>query len=68
MLLATIGILPAAIARLPFEFLKAGPPAFFALTDLFVALASLYDLAARGRVHSATIWGDWWSFCPSRCA
>ena len=57
MLLATVGILPAAISRLPFEFLKAGPPAFFALTDLFVAACVLYDLAARGRVHPATVWG-----------
>ena len=57
MLLATIGILPAAIARLPFEFLKAGPPAFFALTDLFVAACVVYDLASRGRVHPATLWG-----------
>jgi hypothetical protein len=57
MLLATIAILPAAIARLPFELLKAGPPAFFGLTDLFVAACIVYDLAARGRVHPATAWG-----------
>jgi hypothetical protein len=57
MLLATIGILPAAISRLPFELLKAGPPAFFGLTDLFVVACVVYDLAARGRVHPATAWG-----------
>lgn len=57
MLLATIAVLPAAIARLPFELLKAGPPAFFGLTDLFVVACVLYDLAALGRVHSATIGG-----------
>lgn len=57
MLLATIALLPAAIARLPFELLKAGPPAFFGLTDLFVAACVVYDLAARGRVHPATLWG-----------
>jgi hypothetical protein len=57
MLLATIAILPAAIARLPFTLLQAGPPAFFGLTDLFIVLCLLYDLLARGRVHRATIWG-----------
>ena len=57
MLLATIGILPAAIARLPFEVMKAGPPAFFGFTDLFVVACVLYDLAARGRVLPATAWG-----------
>ncbi|MCA1636547.1 MAG: hypothetical protein LC802_23375 [Acidobacteria bacterium] len=57
MLLATISILAAAIARLPFEFLKAGPPAFFSLTDLFIVACLVYDLGVRGRVHRATAWG-----------
>lgn len=57
MLLATISILSAAIARLPFEFLKAGPPAFFALNDLFIVACLVYDLVTRGRVHRATAWG-----------
>ena len=56
MLLATIGLLPAAIARLPFV-LGAGPLVFFALTDLFVAAGWAYDLKARGRVHPAFLWG-----------
>jgi hypothetical protein len=57
MLLATISILAAAVARLPFDFLKAGPPAFFGLTDLFILPCLLYDLVTRGRVHRATLWG-----------
>jgi hypothetical protein len=57
MLLATISILAAAIARLPFAFLQAGPPAFFGVTDLFIVACLLYDLAARGRVHRATALG-----------
>ena len=57
MLLATISILPAAIARLPFALLQAGPPAFFGLTDLFIAACLLYDLLARGHIHRATLWG-----------
>jgi hypothetical protein len=57
MLLATIAILPAAVARLPFEILKAGPPAFFGLTDLFIVACVVYDLITRRRVHRATVWG-----------
>jgi hypothetical protein len=57
MLLATISILAAAVARLPFAFLQAGPPAFFALTDLFILACLLYDLFTRRRVHRATLWG-----------
>jgi hypothetical protein len=57
MVLATISILSAAIARLPFGILKAGPPAFFALADLFIVACVLYDLISRRRLHRATIWG-----------
>ncbi|MDQ3805998.1 MAG: hypothetical protein M3416_19480 [Acidobacteriota bacterium] len=58
MLLATISILPAATARLPFAFIQqVGPLAFFGLADLFIVPCLLYDLVARGRVHSATAWG-----------
>ncbi|MFL6231359.1 MAG: hypothetical protein ACJ741_21500 [Pyrinomonadaceae bacterium] len=57
MLLATISILTAAIARLPFAFLKAGPPAFFGITDLFIAACFIYDITTRRRVHRATALG-----------
>jgi hypothetical protein len=57
MLLATISILAAAIARLPFAFLQAGPPAFFGITDLFIAACFIYDFITRGRVHRATALG-----------
>lgn len=57
MLLATISILAAAIARLPFELLKAGPPAFFGLTDLFIVAIIAYDLITRRRIHRATALG-----------
>jgi hypothetical protein len=57
MLLATISILPAATARLPFAFIQqAGPIAFFGLADLFIVACVLYDFAERGRVHHATLW------------
>ena len=54
MLLATISILAAAIARLPFAIMKAGPPAFFGLTDVFVLACVAYDLITLRRVHRAT--------------
>ena len=58
MLLATIAILPAATARLPFAFIQeTGPLAFFGLADLFIVACLLYDLFTRGRPHRATVWG-----------
>jgi hypothetical protein len=58
MLLATISILPAAVARLPFDFIQQyGPLAFFGLPDLFVVVCLAYDLVARGRFHRATVLG-----------
>ena len=54
MLLATISILAAAIARLPFEIMKAGPPAFFGVTDLFVLACVAFDLITLRRIHRAT--------------
>lgn len=58
MLLATVAILPAATARLPFAFIQeTGPLAFFGLADLFIVACLLYDLFTRGRPHRATVWG-----------
>lgn len=54
MLLATVSILGAAIARLPFAILQAGPPAFFGLTDVFIVVCVLYDLITLKRIHRAT--------------
>jgi hypothetical protein len=57
-LLATIGILPAAVARLPFAFIQQGGPlAFFGLADLFIVPCLIYDLVTRGRPHRATVLG-----------
>src|SRR6185295_15874243 len=57
MLLATISILAAAIARLPLGILSVGPPAFFGLTDLFIVACVAYDLISLKRIHRATVWG-----------
>jgi hypothetical protein len=57
MLLATIVLLEAAIARWPLAILSAGPVAFFVLTDVFILPGVLYDLLALRRVHLAYVWG-----------
>ena len=58
MLVATITVLPAAVARLPFDFIQqVGPLAFFGLPDLFILVILIYDLFTRGRPHRATVWG-----------
>ena len=58
MLVATIAILPAAVARLPFAFIQqVGPLAFFGLSDLFIVPCLIYDLFTRGRFHRATVLG-----------
>jgi hypothetical protein len=56
MLLATLAVLTAAIARLPYV-LPLGPLAFFGLTDVLVIAAMAYDRWTRGRVHPALLWG-----------
>lgn len=57
MLLATISILDAAIARWPLAIMAAGPVAFFGVTDLLVMAGLVYDLVAHRRVHPAYLWG-----------
>jgi hypothetical protein len=56
MLLASINLVTAAIARLP-GVLPLGPLAFFGLTDLFIVALALWDWRSRGRLHRATVWG-----------
>jgi FtsH-binding integral membrane protein len=60
MLLATIGLLPAAVARwpLPDEYYFLGlPMSFFALADLAILPLVVWDLATLRRVHRATLLG-----------
>jgi hypothetical protein len=57
MLLATISLLTAAIARFLRQIGMGGPSNLFLGTDAFVLALVLYDLASRGRVHPATLWG-----------
>lgn len=55
-LLATMELVIAAVARLPVVN-TLGPPGFFGVTDLFVVALVLYDLSTRRRIHPATLWG-----------
>lgn len=58
MLLSCLGILAAAIARIPLDAIaKAGPLAYFGLTDLAVIGCAAYDRLRTGRLHPAFLWG-----------
>ncbi|HYC47882.1 MAG TPA: hypothetical protein VED01_20615 [Burkholderiales bacterium] len=56
MVLASVTLLAAAIARWP-GLLQYGPPAFFGLTDLFIVALAVWDFRSRGRLHPVTLWG-----------
>ena len=57
MLLATLSIIDAAVARWPIAWIATTWWAYYALADVFVAFAIGYDIVARRRVHPAYIWG-----------
>jgi hypothetical protein len=58
MLIATIGLMPAAIARFPHPFFQQGGPlVFFGLSDLLLVPLLIFDLVTRGRPHKATMLG-----------
>ena len=57
-LLANVGLLGAAIARLPLAAVQAGAPLTFIFLPNLITLAGiLYDWRTRGRVHNVWIWG-----------
>ncbi len=57
MLLATIALLPPALARYVILYLGFGPPVVLALSVLFVVPLVVWDLRTLGRLHPATLWG-----------
>lgn len=58
MLMASMGILTPAIARLPFEFIATGGPlVFFGLTDLVILVVIAIDTVRNRRLHPAFGWG-----------
>jgi hypothetical protein len=56
MLLATLSVLTAAVARLP-GVAPLGILGFFALTDVWLLAGIVHDRMTRGRVHPAFAWG-----------
>ena len=57
MLIGSIAIITAAVARWPFPFMDGGPPVFFGVTDAFLLPLLAWDLASRRRPHPVTIVG-----------
>lgn len=58
LLLSSLGILTAAIARIPIAAIhNGGLPLFFGLTDLCVLLCIAYDTVKNRRLHPAFGWG-----------
>jgi hypothetical protein len=58
MVLATLSILTAAVARIPLHFIQAhGLPAIFGLTDILVLVFIGYDTISHKRLHPANLWG-----------
>jgi len=58
MLLSCVGMLTAAIARIPLDFIQTGGlPMFFALTDLVALACVAYDTVKQRRLHPAFGWG-----------
>lgn len=56
MLLATINLIAAAVARWP-GMLPLGPLAYFGVTDLFIVALAIWDFGTRGRLHPVTLMG-----------
>ena len=58
MLVATLGMLTAAIARIPIEALRSGGlPAFFLVTDVLLLAFIAADTLRNRRLHPAYAWG-----------
>jgi hypothetical protein len=55
-LLATIAIIPAAIARWPFDFVHRKPPIAYLVSYVFLLLLIAYDLWSSRKIHRATLW------------
>lgn len=58
MLIGSISLLSAAIARWPLESMaQPSPLVFFGITNVFLFAVVIWDLATTRRVHPATLWG-----------
>lgn len=56
MLLATVDLVTAAVARWP-VVINFGPAVFFGVTDLFLLPLVIWDFRSRGSLHPVTLWG-----------
>jgi hypothetical protein len=57
MLLATVSLLDAAVARWPFPSLVGTPLGYYGITDAFILAALLYDFVSRRSVSPVYLWG-----------
>lgn len=57
MVLATVNLMGAAVARWPVVLETGNPLVYFALADLFIVALAAWDLRSRGRLHPVTLWG-----------
>jgi hypothetical protein len=57
MLLATLSLLDAAVARWPFPTLVGTPLGYYGITDAFILVVILYDFASRRSVSPVYVWG-----------
>jgi hypothetical protein len=57
MLVATLSLLGAAMARVTGTPGAGGPPVFFGVPDLLILCGVIYDRRTLGRVHPAYKWG-----------
>ncbi len=57
MVLATVNLLGAAIARWPGVHELGNPLVYFGLADLFIVALAAWDFRSRGRLHRVTLWG-----------
>jgi hypothetical protein len=54
LLLSSLGMVTAAVARVPLDFIRSGGlPAFFATTDVLILLCVAYDTVKNRRLHPA---------------
>jgi hypothetical protein len=58
MLVATLNLLPAAISRIPLDFIRSGGLlTVFGLPDLFIVGCVAYDTLRHRRLNPAFAWG-----------
>jgi hypothetical protein len=63
MLVATLNLLPAAISRIPLNFIQSGGLlTVFGLPDLFIVGCVAYDTLRHRRLNPAFGWGALFSF------